>query len=97
MIVPPPSAIAFAERWPGTKIVETPSSPEAKTSNAGHGTTKRKIATGEPLKKIVVRRPTPSVKDESAPNYRVQAAPVMRMSLRDIIKERLGQSIFKLN
>jgi hypothetical protein len=52
MIVPPPSAIAFAERWPDTKIVETTSSSEAKTSNAGHGITRRKIAKGEPLKKL---------------------------------------------
>jgi hypothetical protein len=83
---------------PDTKIVETTSSSEAKTSNAGHGITRRNIAKGEPLKKIAAHRPTPSVKDEPAPNYGVQApAPVIRMSLRDIINERLGQSIFKLN
>jgi hypothetical protein len=38
------------------------------------------------------------VNDEHANSYRVQAAaPVTRVSLLDIIKERLGQSPFKPN
>jgi hypothetical protein len=38
------------------------------------------------------------VNDEPANSYRVQAAaPITRVSLLDIIKERLGQGLFKLN
>jgi hypothetical protein len=98
-IVPPPAALEFAERWPeGIKVVETNPLPKP-TLNAGEGTLKtKKLAKSEPLKKVAARRPTAPVNDEHADGYRVQTvAPVTRLSLLDIIKERLGQSPFKLN
>jgi hypothetical protein len=66
---------------------------------AGEGAPKtKKLARSEPLKKVAARRPTAPVNDEHANRYSVQAAaPVTRVSLLDIIKERLGQSPFKLN
>ena len=99
-IVPPPIALEFAERWPEeTKVVEAKRLPRPTTLNAGDGAPKPKNrATSEPLKKVAARRSTAPVNDEHARNYRVQAAaPVTRVSLLDIIKERLGQSPFKLN
>ena len=98
-IVPPPTVLEFAERWPEEiKVVETKPLPKP-TLNAGEGALKtKKLAKSEPLKKVAARRPTAPVNDEHANSYRVQAAaPVTRLSLLDIIKERLGQSPFKLN
>jgi hypothetical protein len=98
-IVPPPAALEFAERWPEEiKVVETNPLPKP-TLNAGEGALKtKKLAKSEPLKKVAARRPTAPVNDEHADGYRVQTvAPVTRLSLLDIIKERLGQSPFKLN
>jgi len=95
-IVPPPTALEFAERWPEEiKVVEAKPLPRPTIPNAGDGAPKtKKLA----VKKVVARRPTPPVNDEHANSYRVQvAAPVTRVSLLDIIKERLGQSPFKLN
>jgi hypothetical protein len=99
-IVPPPTALEFAERWPEEiKVVEANPLPRPTTLNAGDGAPKtKKLAKSEPLKKVAARRPTAPVNDEHANSYRVQAAaPVTRVSLLDIIKERLGQSPFKLN
>jgi hypothetical protein len=98
-IVPPPTALEFAERWPEQiKVVETKPLPKP-TLNAGEGARKtKKLAKSEPLKKVAARRPTAPVNDEHANNYMIQAAaPVTRLSLLDLIKERLGQSPFKLN
>ena len=98
-IVPPPTALEFAERWPEEiKVVETKPLPRP-TLIAGEGAPKtKKLATSEPLKKVAARRPTAPVNDEHANSYRVHAAaPVTRLSLLDIIKERFGQSPFKLN
>jgi hypothetical protein len=67
--------------------------------NAVDGAAKaKKLAKREPLQKVAVRRPPVPVNGEHANSERVQAAaPVTRVSLLDIIKERLGQSLFKLN
>jgi hypothetical protein len=96
-IVPPPTALEFAERWPEQiKVVETKPLPKP-TLNAGALKTKR-LAKSEPLKKVAARRPTAPGNDEHANNRIIQAAtPVTRLSLLDIIKERLGQSPFKIN
>ena len=94
-IVPPPTALEYAERWPE----EAKPLPRPTTLNAGDGAPKtKKLAKSEPLKKVAARRPTAPVNDEQANSHRVQAAaPATRVSLLDIIKERLGQSPFKLN
>jgi hypothetical protein len=99
-IVPPPTALEFAERWPEeTKVVEAKPLPKPTILNAGDGAAKaKKLARREPLQKVAARRPPVPVNGEPANSERVQAvAPVTRVSLLDIIKERLGQSLFKLN
>jgi len=59
-IVPPPTALEFAERWPEEiKVVEAKPLPGATTLNAGGGAPKpKKLARSEPLKKVAARRPT---------------------------------------
>ena len=99
-ILPPPTALEFAERWPEEiKVVEAKPLPRPTTLGAGESVPKtKKPAKSEPLKKVAARRPTAPVNDEHANSHRVQAAaPVTRLSLLEIIKERLGQSPFKLN
>jgi hypothetical protein len=99
-IVPPPTALEFAERWPEQiKAVEAKPLPKPTILNAGDGAAKtKKLARSEPLQKVATRRPPVPVNGEHANSKRIQAAaPVTRVSLLDIIKERLGQSLFKLN
>jgi hypothetical protein len=44
------------------------------------------------------QRAAPKANNEPAPNYIVQPPePVTRMSLLDILKDRLGQTFFRLN
>jgi hypothetical protein len=99
-IVPPPTALEFAERWPEEiKAVEAAPLPRPSILNAGDGAPKtKKLAKREPLQKVAAHRPPVPVNGEPTNSDRVQAAaPVTRVSLLDIIKERLGQSLFKLN
>jgi hypothetical protein len=99
-IVPPPTVLEFAEGWPEEiKAAEAKPLPSLSILNAGDGAAKmNKLAKREPLQKVAARRPPVPVNGEPANSYRVQAAaPVTRVSLLDIIKERLGQSLFKLN
>jgi hypothetical protein len=99
-IVPPPTALEFAERWPEEiKAVEAKPLPRPPILTAGDGAAKtKKLAKREPLQKVAARRPPVPVNGEPANSDRVQAAaPVTRVSLLDIIKERLGQGLFKLN
>jgi hypothetical protein len=99
-IVPPPTVLEFAERWPDEiKAAEAKPLPSPSILNAGDGAAKtKKLAKREPLQKVAARRPPVPLNGEPANSYRVQAAaPVTRVSLLDIIKERLGQSLFKLN
>lgn len=105
-IVPPPTALAFTERWPeeirpveakplpSTTLDQSSARPIA--PNAGDETPKaKKLGKSEPPKRVAARRPTPLVNDEHANGYRVPvAAPVTRVSLLDIIKERLGNGLF---
>ncbi len=97
--VPPPTALAFAERWPEEiKAFEAKPLPRPIILNAGDGTPKTKKLAIEPQQKLAVRRPPVPVNDEHANSYRARAAaPFTRVSLLDIIKERLGRSFFKLN
>jgi hypothetical protein len=100
-IVPPPTALEFAQRWPEEiKAAEAKPLPRPPILNAGDGAAKaNKLARREPpLQKVAAHRPPVPVSGEPANSYRVPAAaPVTRVSLLDIIKERLGQSLFKLN
>jgi hypothetical protein len=98
-IVPPPRVLEFAERWPVANSVETNPGPRPTTPNAGDGVPKKQsLVKREPVKKVVAHRAAPPVNNASASNYREQAAaPVTRLSLLDILKERLEQGLFKLN
>ncbi len=101
-IVPPPSVMDFADRWPAAKAVETIPGPKPTTPTAGDGASKKQsLAKRDPLKKVVAHRaaqPAQPMNSEPASNYREQAAaPVTRLSLLGILKERFGQSLFKLN
>jgi hypothetical protein len=99
-IVPPPTELEFTERWPEEiKAVEPKPLPRPPILSAGDGAAKtKKLAKREPLQKVAARRPPVPVNGEPTNSDRVQAAaPVTRVSLLDIIKERLGQSLFKLN
>ena len=98
-IVPPPIVMDFAERWPVAEVVETNSIPKPTTTTTGDRVSKKQgLVKREPVKKIATHRAAPPVNSASASNYREQAtAPVTRLSLLDILKERFGQNLFKLN
>jgi hypothetical protein len=98
-IVPPPIVMDFAERWPVADVVETNSIPKPTTPTTGDRVSKKQgLVKREPVKKIATNRAAPPVNSASASNYREQAtAPVTRLSLLDILKERFGQNLFKLN
>jgi hypothetical protein len=56
-----------------------------------------KLANNQPSKKSAALRPTP-LRNQSSSDYPKQVvAPVTRMSLLDIIKDRFGRGLFKLN
>jgi hypothetical protein len=98
-IMPPPIVMDFAERWPVADVVETNSIPKPTTPTTGDRVSKKQgPVKRESAKKIATRRVSPPVNSASASNYREQAtAPVTRLSLLDILKERFGQNLFKLN
>jgi hypothetical protein len=101
-IVPPPIVKDFAERWPVAKIVETIPGPKPTTPTPGDGVPKKQgLVKREPVKKVVAHRTAPPV-NKPASNYREQAAarvtaPVTRLSLLELLKERFEQNLFKLN
>jgi hypothetical protein len=98
-IVPPPSVVDFAERWPVEKTVETIPGRRSATPTAGDDLQKKqRLVKREPVKKAIATRTAPPVNNKPAFNYGEQAAaPVTRLSLLDLLKERLGQTLFKLN
>jgi len=98
-IVPPPIVMDFAERWPVADVVETNSIPKPTTPTTGDRLSKKQaLVKREPVKKIAAHRAAPPVNNAPASKYREQAtAPVTRLSLLDILKERFGQNLFKLN
>ena len=97
-IVPPPNVMDFAERWPLANSVETPA-PKPTTPTAGDGVPKKpRLVKREPVKKVVAHRAAPPANNASTSKNREQAAaPVTRLSLLEILKERLEQGFFKLN
>jgi len=95
----PPIVMDFAERWPVAKIVETIPGPKPTTPTPGDGVPKKQgLVKREPVKKVVAHRTAPPPVNKPASNYREQAAaPVTRLSLLEILKERFEQNLFKLN
>jgi len=99
-IVSPPIVMDFAERWPVPKVVKTNSGPKPTTPTTNDDVPKKQSpAKREPMKKVAAHRAAPPVNNASASDHREQAAapPVIRLSLLDILKERFGQNLFKLN
>jgi hypothetical protein len=86
-IIPPPPMLEFAERWPEVEVADAKPLPRPATQASNDG-----------LKKLVTLRPAASMNHQLSSNYAQQAtAPVTRMSLLDIIKDRFSHSFFKLN
>jgi hypothetical protein len=97
-IIPPPPMLEFAERWPGVEVADAKplARPETSSSTSNDGAPKAKNR--QPLKKSATLRPAASMNHQLSSNYDRQAtAPVRRMSLLDIIKDRFRHSFFKLN
>jgi hypothetical protein len=98
-IVPPPIVMDFADRWPEAEVVETNSIPKPTIRSTGDRVSKNQgLVKREPAKKVTAHRAAQLVNNASTPNYREQAtSPVTRLSLLDILKERFGLNLFKLN
>jgi hypothetical protein len=98
-IVPPPIVMDFAERWPVPKVVETNSGPKPTTPTTNDDVPKKQSPVKRELvKKVAAHRAAPPVNNATTSDHREQAAaPVTRLSLLDILKERFGQNLFKLN
>jgi hypothetical protein len=96
-IVPPPNLVDNPQQRTQSAFIEI--SPHQAVLDADHVTTKKQGRTKrEPLNKVAVQRAPPTVRNEPPAYHSVEAAaPVIRISLLDILKERLGQSLFKLN
>ncbi len=98
-IMPPPTVLEFAERWPQATAADVVPVPRPTAPAAARDVSKEEnIAKAERSKKVAVHRAAPKIKIESSRNDKVPAEPaVIRSSLLDILKERLGQTLFKLN
>ena len=103
-IVPPPNVMEFAERWPVANIVEITGAivenPGSKPTTLSAGVPKeQRLAKKEVVKKVAAHRAAaPPANNASTSKIREQAAgPITRLSLLDILKERFGQNLFKLN
>jgi len=94
-IVPPSSTIAAAVQPPQAALATPGPLPPVPT--IADGALKKQNATKRyPLKRLASRRSASPA--NAAPGYTVQVtAPVTRMSLLDLIKERFGRSLFKLH
>jgi len=97
-IVPQPNVMDFAERWPLANSVETPA-PKPTTPTAGEGVPKKpSVVKREPVKKVAAHRAAPPANNASTFKNREQAAaPVTRLSLLEILKERFERNLFKLD
>jgi hypothetical protein len=95
-IVPPSPELEFAERWAEVELVEAKLVAGPRTPIANDGTPRPEKQRG-PLKKVAALRPASSKKDPSTNYVRQAVGSVTRLSLLDIIKERFGRGLFKLN
>jgi hypothetical protein len=95
-IVPPPSMLEFAERWPKETDTAVDHVAEPVTPAPVSKVSKRQSpAKQEPPKKLAVH--APKVNIESAKNQKVPASPaVTKLSLLDRLKEGLGETQAKL-
>jgi hypothetical protein len=101
-IAPAPSVLEFAERWPVANTVEITGTivenPGPKPTVSAGVPKKQRLAKREPVKKVAAHRAAPPVNNAATSKDREQAAvPVTRLSLLDILKDRFGQNLFKLD
>ena len=105
-IVPSPPTTQFAERPPDAEVagpldVQVVDAKRL-TRAADSVTTDRALKTtnpakSQPSKRSAALRPAPLPNQFSSNNPKQVVAPVTRMSLLDIIKDRFGRGFFKLN
>jgi hypothetical protein len=97
-IVPSPSALEFAERWPQEPVADFNPAPKPTTPALDSDvSTKQKIAKQEPSKKVAAHRAKPKANIETARNDKVPISPtVNRPSLLDTLKDAAGQTQAKL-
>jgi hypothetical protein len=97
-IVPPPSVLEFAERWPQMTVAQDVPAPVPTISMPVHDLSKKQNpAKREPPKKVAIHRATPKANIDSASNDTVQASPAQTgSSLLDLVKDGLGQTQVKL-
>lgn len=94
-IVPPPSTVTVAVQMPQEAFAQIVPTQLSVPASGHQPEKKRKIAKHNASKAATTYRPAPPTKLASA--AQVEPPPVARMSLIEVIKERLGQGLFKLN
>src|SRR5207247_2615440 len=91
------TAVEPARQRSQVAFAELNANPKPAASNADADVSKRKhVSKREPAKKVVAHRAAAPLNIAPAPTYIVQE-PRTRMSLLETLKERLGQTLFKLN
>ncbi|MGY0571719.1 hypothetical protein ACTGJ9_012225 [Bradyrhizobium sp. RDM12] len=89
------TAVEPAQQRSQVAFAEFNADPKPAASNADADIRKH-VARREPAKKVVAHRAAAPLNIAPAPAYIVQE-PSTRMSLLETLKERLGQTLFKLN
>jgi hypothetical protein len=98
-IVPPPNVIELAEPPPVIKLGEPNASPKLTTQPPGQDILKKQAhKKREAARKVAVHRAAPAANNQPAFNYGEQAGSSgTKLSLLDLLKERLGHGIFAAN
>jgi len=95
-IVSPPGVLEFAERWPQATVADVTPVHERSTP-ASVSDASRNVAKRERSKKVAVHRAALKANVESARTDKVPtSSAATRLSLLDILKQRLGQTQAKL-
>jgi hypothetical protein len=97
-MVSPPSVLGFAERWPQATVADVNPVPSPATPAAvSDVSTKQNFTKREHSKKVAGHHAVPKANIEPTRNDRVPTtSAVTRLSVLDILKERLGQTQAKL-
>ncbi len=95
-IVPPQSTIASAVQPPQAAFGQTTQAPSPVPVTGDDAAKKQNAAKRYAVKRLVAHRL--AAPPNAARRYTVQETqPITRMSLLDVVKERFGRSLFKLN
>lgn len=94
-IVPPTSVIVLAEQQPVAKPQSLNFGPTITAQTTGPAPTKQGKVRREPVKKVAAHGAAPAIEQKSRANHVERAdAQVMRLSLLEVLKERLGHGLF---